>query len=130
MAQKPASQVAPKSKKRSKSSGASERSSSAVNLSPWKPYLKRTHLTSRMGAGVSTWAVPALCKAYSWPTSLTGGGIIAVIQPRGGWVQTDMGGASAPMKIEEGAKSAVQMALIGEDGPTGGFVHLGETLPW
>jgi NAD(P)-dependent dehydrogenase (short-subunit alcohol dehydrogenase family) len=47
-----------------------------------------------------------------------------------GWVQTDMGGADAPMQIEEGAKSAVEMALIGDDGPTGSFQHLGETLPW
>jgi NAD(P)-dependent dehydrogenase (short-subunit alcohol dehydrogenase family) len=47
-----------------------------------------------------------------------------------GWVQTDMGGKDAPMQIEEGAKSAVAMALIGDDGPTGSFQHLGEILPW
>jgi kumamolisin len=90
MARKPASPVVPRSKKRSSSGGSSKRSSTAVNLSPWKPYLKLTHLTSRLGSGVSTWAVSDLCKAYSWPANLTGGGIIAVIQPRGGWVQADM----------------------------------------
>lgn len=47
-----------------------------------------------------------------------------------GWVQTDMGGQNAPLKVEEGAQTAVELALIGEDGPTGGFLHLGETLPW
>jgi hypothetical protein len=29
-----------------------------------------------------------------------------------------------------GAKSSVQTALLGEDGPTGTFTYLGETLPW
>lgn len=32
--------------------------------------------------------------------------------------------------IEEGAKSSVEMATIGPDGPNGTFSHLGQTLPW
>jgi NAD(P)-dependent dehydrogenase (short-subunit alcohol dehydrogenase family) len=47
-----------------------------------------------------------------------------------GHVKTDMGGAAAPMEIVDGAKTGVQLALIGPDGPTGSFQHLGETLPW
>jgi NAD(P)-dependent dehydrogenase (short-subunit alcohol dehydrogenase family) len=47
-----------------------------------------------------------------------------------GHVKTDMGGAAAPMEIVDGAKTSVQLALLGEDGPNGGYVHLGETLPW
>jgi NAD(P)-dependent dehydrogenase (short-subunit alcohol dehydrogenase family)/predicted solute-binding protein len=47
-----------------------------------------------------------------------------------GWVKTDMGGAAAPMDVTEGAKTSVALALLGEDGPTGGFFHLGEPLPW
>lgn len=47
-----------------------------------------------------------------------------------GWVKTDMGTDAAPMEIVDGAKSSVEAALIGEDGPTGTFSHLGETLPW
>jgi NAD(P)-dependent dehydrogenase (short-subunit alcohol dehydrogenase family) len=47
-----------------------------------------------------------------------------------GWVKTDMGTDAAPMEIPEGAKTGVELALLGEDGPTGGFFHLGNTLPW
>ena len=47
-----------------------------------------------------------------------------------GWVKTDMGTDAAPMEIPEGGKTGVQLALLAEDGPTGGFFHLGESLPW
>jgi NAD(P)-dependent dehydrogenase (short-subunit alcohol dehydrogenase family) len=47
-----------------------------------------------------------------------------------GWVKTDLGTDAAPMEIPEGAKTGVALALLGEDGPTGGFFHLGKTLPW
>jgi NAD(P)-dependent dehydrogenase (short-subunit alcohol dehydrogenase family) len=47
-----------------------------------------------------------------------------------GWVKTDMGGSSAQLDVKEGAKTAVDLALLPDDGPTGGFVHLGKTLPW
>ena len=47
-----------------------------------------------------------------------------------GHVQTDMGGASAPMAIPDGAKTSVQLATLPADGPNGGYFHLGETLPW
>jgi len=47
-----------------------------------------------------------------------------------GWVKTDMGTDAAPMEIPEGAKTGVELALLGDDGPTGGFFHLGKTVPW
>lgn len=47
-----------------------------------------------------------------------------------GWVKTDMGGDEAPLEITEGAKTSVTLALLREDGPTGGYFHLGQTLPW
>lgn len=47
-----------------------------------------------------------------------------------GWVKTDMGTDAAPMEIPEGGKTGVALALLGEDGPTGGFFHLGQTVPW
>jgi len=47
-----------------------------------------------------------------------------------GHVQTDMGGASAPMAIVDGAKTSVQLALLPADGPNGGYFHMGEALPW
>lgn len=47
-----------------------------------------------------------------------------------GWVKTDMGGDSAPMEIADGSKTSVQLATLASDGPTGGFFHMGEPLPW
>jgi NAD(P)-dependent dehydrogenase (short-subunit alcohol dehydrogenase family) len=47
-----------------------------------------------------------------------------------GWVKTDMGTDAAPMEIPDGAKTSVALALLAADGPTGGFFHMGETLPW
>jgi NAD(P)-dependent dehydrogenase (short-subunit alcohol dehydrogenase family) len=47
-----------------------------------------------------------------------------------GWVKTDMGGEGAMLEIVDGAKTSVRLATLSEDGPTGGYFHLGETLPW
>lgn len=47
-----------------------------------------------------------------------------------GWVKTDMGGEHAPLDVTEGAKTSVTLALLSAEGPTGGYFHLGQTLPW
>lgn len=47
-----------------------------------------------------------------------------------GWVKTDMGTDAAPMEIPDGAKTSVQLATLASDGPTGGYFHMGESLPW
>ena len=47
-----------------------------------------------------------------------------------GWVKTEMGGEGATMELEEGAKTSVALATLGEDGPNGAYLHLGEPLPW
>lgn len=47
-----------------------------------------------------------------------------------GWVKTDMGGPDAMLEVSDGAKTSVQLALLPDDGPTGGYFHMGETLPW
>lgn len=47
-----------------------------------------------------------------------------------GYVKTDLGGPDAPMEIVDGAKTSVALALLGADGPSGAYIHLGERLPW
>ena len=47
-----------------------------------------------------------------------------------GWVKTDMGGEQAPMELSEGAKTSAALATLPDDGPTGGYFHLGKPLPW
>jgi NAD(P)-dependent dehydrogenase (short-subunit alcohol dehydrogenase family) len=46
-----------------------------------------------------------------------------------GSVKTDMNAAGS-IEVEEGAKSSVELALIGPSGPTASFSHLGQALPW
>ncbi|MCE9558933.1 MAG: SDR family oxidoreductase [Armatimonadetes bacterium] len=47
-----------------------------------------------------------------------------------GWVKTDLGGQEAPMELVDGAKTAVMLANLPDDGPTGGYFHLGEPIAW
>jgi NAD(P)-dependent dehydrogenase (short-subunit alcohol dehydrogenase family) len=46
-----------------------------------------------------------------------------------GSVQTTLNPAGE-LTIEEGAKSSVELAIIGNDGPNGTFSHLGQPIPW
>jgi NAD(P)-dependent dehydrogenase (short-subunit alcohol dehydrogenase family) len=47
-----------------------------------------------------------------------------------GWVKTDMGGPGAQLSPEIGARTAVRLATLGADGPTGKFFHGDDELPW
>jgi NAD(P)-dependent dehydrogenase (short-subunit alcohol dehydrogenase family) len=48
-----------------------------------------------------------------------------------GRVKTSMDRSeSATLEASEGCKTAVELALLGDDGPTGGFFHRNKTLPW
>jgi len=47
-----------------------------------------------------------------------------------GWVRTDMGGQHASRTVEHGAASIMWAALLGEEGPTGGFFRDGKPIPW
>ncbi len=47
-----------------------------------------------------------------------------------GWVKTDMGTDAAPLEVADGATTSVWLATLPNDGPTGGYFHNGESLPW
>ena len=47
-----------------------------------------------------------------------------------GWVRTDMGGASAPRSLEQGASGVVWAATLPDNGPTGGFFRDGKAIAW
>ena len=47
-----------------------------------------------------------------------------------GWVRTDMGGKDAPRGVEEGAETAVWLALLPSTGPTGKFFRDRKPIPW
>jgi NAD(P)-dependent dehydrogenase (short-subunit alcohol dehydrogenase family) len=85
----------------------------------------------------SEWALPAYCSSKAALNMLTvttarklEGTNVKVNSAHPGWVKTDMGSDQAPMEVVDGAKTAVALALLPDDGPTGGFFHMGENLPW
>jgi NAD(P)-dependent dehydrogenase (short-subunit alcohol dehydrogenase family) len=51
-----------------------------------------------------------------------------------GYVKTDMnhvdGEQRGELDVPDGARTSVQLALIGNDGPSGGFFHFDQVLPW
>ncbi|MGZ5342470.1 MAG: SDR family NAD(P)-dependent oxidoreductase, partial [Solirubrobacterales bacterium] len=47
-----------------------------------------------------------------------------------GWVRTDMGGAGASRSVEKGAETAVWLATLPGDGPSGGFFRDRKPIPW
>jgi NAD(P)-dependent dehydrogenase (short-subunit alcohol dehydrogenase family) len=47
-----------------------------------------------------------------------------------GWVRTDMGGPGASRSVEQGAETPVWLALLPDDGPTGGFFRDKQPIPW
>lgn len=47
-----------------------------------------------------------------------------------GWLRTRMGGEAAPLTAEAGAETPIWLALLPEDGPTGGFFRKGRPAAW
>ena len=87
---------------------------------------------SQMGAGspayrVSKAALNAFTATLAAEVKDTG---ILVNSMSPGWVRTDMGGADAPRGVEEGADTAVWLAMLPAGGPTGQFFRDRKAIPW
>jgi NAD(P)-dependent dehydrogenase (short-subunit alcohol dehydrogenase family) len=85
-----------------------------------------------MGGGypayrVSKTALNALTRILA--SELRGSGVL-VNSVCPGWVQTDMGGSSAPRPVEAGADTPVWAATLPNNGPTGGFFRDRRPIHW
>jgi NAD(P)-dependent dehydrogenase (short-subunit alcohol dehydrogenase family) len=85
-----------------------------------------------MGAGtpayrISKTALNALTRTLAAELEGTG---IKVNAACPGWVRTDLGGASAPRSVEEGADTAVWLATLPDDGPSGGIFKDRKPIAW
>lgn len=47
-----------------------------------------------------------------------------------GWAKTELGGPYAPMEIADSYKTSLRLATLNSHGPTGGFFHEADVLPW
>lgn len=47
-----------------------------------------------------------------------------------GYTKTDMNDGAGDLEPRQGASTSVRMALLGPDGPSGQYVHLGRQIPW
>jgi NAD(P)-dependent dehydrogenase (short-subunit alcohol dehydrogenase family) len=55
--------------------------------------------------------------------------LVAASHP--GWVKTDLGTQAAPMEVDEGASTVVELVTMNRDTfPNGQLVHKGKRLPW
>jgi NAD(P)-dependent dehydrogenase (short-subunit alcohol dehydrogenase family) len=94
-------------------------------------------LTTVSAGHGGAFATPAYCSSKSALNMLTAVAALQLKETRvkvnaahPGWVKTDMGGKDAQLEVPEGAKTAVWLATLPDDGPTGGYFHLDKTLPW
>jgi NAD(P)-dependent dehydrogenase (short-subunit alcohol dehydrogenase family) len=76
--------------------------------------------------GVAKAALNALTRAL--PRDLPPGVKVNAMCP--GWVATRMGGAGAPLTPEQGADTAIWLATLPDDGPTGGFFRDRAPIGW
>ncbi|MCG2613407.1 SDR family NAD(P)-dependent oxidoreductase [Terrimonas sp. NA20] len=86
------------------------------------PELPKTFAYNASKAALNTYTIHL--------SSLLQGTLVKVNSVHPGWVKTDMGGPYAPLEIEDGVRSILEMALLDENGATGKFVHKGEEVAW
>jgi len=83
---------------------------------------KRVAAYSVSKTAVNAWTIHLAAELKDTPIKVNAG------DP--GWVKTDLGGPDAPWEVEAGAKTSVQLATLDADGPSGGFIKLGQPIPW
>lgn len=98
------------------------------------------NLSSQLGsiARVTRFGAPSYCAGKA-AQNMLGAQLAQALAPRGivvlqlhpGWVQTDMGGAQAPLRVQESAAGLLRVIERATPAQSGTFLDWqGQTLPW
>ncbi|MEW6713353.1 MAG: SDR family oxidoreductase, partial [Candidatus Riflebacteria bacterium] len=106
--------------------------------------INHSSMLGSIGTAENSWEHVSVFMAPGYATSKAGLNMLTLIQSKSlagkgiavaaahpGWVKTDLGSDAAPMEVEEGARTVVELAIITrEKFPHGQLVHKGKRLPW
>ena len=85
-----------------------------------------------MGASVPAYRISktALNALTRVTAAELGSGPVKINAMHPGWIRTDMGGPTAPGTVVEAADTAVWLATLPDDGPSGGFFFERQPMAW
>ena len=106
--------------------------------------INHSSMLGSMGTAESMWEQVAGFMTVGYSTSKAGLNMLTLIQSKTlvskgiavaaahpGWVKTDLGSQAAPMEVEEGARTVVDLVTITrKQFPHGQLRHKGERIPW
>ncbi len=117
----PLLRAAPQARIVNVSSGVGSLTAAADPAYPWRAIFGPVYPASKTALNALTLAMAL---------ELEGEGIkVNAVSP--GYTKTNLNGYSGTETVEEGAREAVRVALLGPDAPTGTFTRWeGETIPW
>ncbi|AGE24483.1 2-hydroxycyclohexanecarboxyl-CoA dehydrogenase [Pseudomonas poae RE*1-1-14] len=88
----------------------------------YSPMFKSLPAYSASKSAVNSWTVHLAYELRDTPVKVN------AVHP--GYTKTDMNEGEGDLDIPTGAKTSVRMALLDDDGPTGSYVHMGDTVAW
>ncbi|NTU54103.1 MAG: SDR family NAD(P)-dependent oxidoreductase [Chlorobiaceae bacterium] len=106
--------------------------------------INHSSMLGSIGNAENAWDQVATFMAVGYSTSKAGLNMLTVMQSRTlaskgiavaaahpGWVKTDLGTQAAPMEVDQGARTVVNLVTIARDQfPHGQLLHEGKRIPW
>jgi NAD(P)-dependent dehydrogenase (short-subunit alcohol dehydrogenase family) len=106
--------------------------------------INQSSMLGSLGSAENMWEQVAGFMTVGYSTSKAGLNMLTLIQSKTlkskkiavaaahpGWVKTDLGSQAAPMEVDEGASTVVDLVTVAREWfPHGQLVHKGERIPW
>lgn len=106
--------------------------------------INQSSMLGSIGTAENAWDQVATFMAVGYSTSKAGLNMLTVMQSKTlaskgiavaaahpGWVKTDLGTQAAPMEVDQGASTVVNLITIARDQfPHGQLLHNGKRIPW